>query len=75
MSVLSAAVQLSWINIIIDTFAAIASATDPASHSLLDSKPDKLSAPLFLVNMYVQADRYPIHVLNHGHSYLSFPRT
>ncbi|KAL4062136.1 Ca-transporting ATPase [Scleroderma citrinum] len=52
-SVLSA-VQLLWINIIMDTFAALALATDPASPSLLDRKPDKLHAPLFSVDMYKQ---------------------
>lgn len=52
-SVLSA-VQLLWINIIMDTFAALALATDPPSPSLLDRKPDKLSAPLFSVDMYKQ---------------------
>ncbi|KAF9223507.1 Ca-transporting ATPase [Gyrodon lividus] len=52
-SVLSA-VQLLWINIIMDTFAALALATDPASTALLDRKPDKLSAPLFTVDMYKQ---------------------
>ncbi|KIJ66705.1 hypothetical protein HYDPIDRAFT_26133 [Hydnomerulius pinastri MD-312] len=52
-SVLSA-VQLLWINIIMDTFAALALATDPASTALLDRKPDKLSDPLFSVNMYKQ---------------------
>ncbi|KAI6165548.1 Ca-transporting ATPase [Pisolithus thermaeus] len=52
-SVLSA-VQLLWINIIMDTFAALALATDPPSPTLLDRKPDKLSAPLFSVNMYKQ---------------------
>lgn len=50
-SVLSA-VQLLWINIIMDTFAALALATDPASEELLDRKPDKKHAPLFSVNMY-----------------------
>ncbi|KAL0954828.1 hypothetical protein HGRIS_003773 [Hohenbuehelia grisea] len=50
-SVLSA-VQLLWINIIMDTFAALALATDPASEALLDRKPDKKTAPLFSVNMY-----------------------
>jgi len=34
------AVQLLWINIIMDTFAALALATDPASKSLLDRKTD-----------------------------------
>jgi len=52
-SVLSA-VQLLWINIIMDTFAALALATDPASEALLDRKPDKKTAPLFSVNMYKQ---------------------
>ena len=50
-SVLSA-VQLLWINIIMDTFAALALATDPASEKLLDRKPDKKNAPLFSVDMY-----------------------
>ncbi|RDB25860.1 Calcium-transporting ATPase 2 [Hypsizygus marmoreus] len=52
-SVLSA-VQLLWINIIMDTFAALALATDPATESLLDRMPDKQTAPLFSVNMYKQ---------------------
>ncbi|KAF4571338.1 hypothetical protein EYR36_008667 [Pleurotus pulmonarius] len=52
-SVLSA-VQLLWINIIMDTFAALALATDPASEALLDRKPDSKTAPLFSVNMYKQ---------------------
>ena len=42
MSVLSA-VQLLWINIIMDTFAALALATNYASESLLDHKLDKTS--------------------------------
>lgn len=52
-SVLSA-VQLLWINIIMDTFAALALATDPASPALLDRKPEKKTAPLFSVDMYKQ---------------------
>ncbi|THH15336.1 hypothetical protein EW146_g5119 [Bondarzewia mesenterica] len=52
-SVLSA-VQLLWINIIMDTFAALALATDPASPALLDRKPDKKTAPLFTVDMIKQ---------------------
>ena len=48
------AVQLLWINIIMDTFAALALATDPATETLLDRKPDKKSAPLFSVDMYKQ---------------------
>lgn len=52
-SVLSA-VQLLWINIIMDTFAALALATDPASEALLDRKPDVKTAPLFTVDMIKQ---------------------
>lgn len=52
-SVLSA-VQLLWINIIMDTFAALALATDPASKALLDHKPDVKTAPLFSVDMLKQ---------------------
>jgi len=37
-----------------DTFAAFALATDPASEALLDRKPDRQSAPLFSTNMYKQ---------------------
>lgn len=46
------AVQLLWINIIMDTFAALALATDPASESLLDRKPNDKAAPLFSTDMY-----------------------
>lgn len=46
------AVQLLWINIIMDTFAALALATDPAHPSMLDRKPDRKTAPLFNVDMY-----------------------
>ncbi|KAJ3524170.1 hypothetical protein NMY22_g11122 [Coprinellus aureogranulatus] len=46
------AVQLLWINIIMDTFAALALATDPATEPLLDRKPDRKTAPLFSVDMY-----------------------
>ncbi|KXN81316.1 Calcium-transporting ATPase 2 [Leucoagaricus sp. SymC.cos] len=46
------AVQLLWINIIMDTFAALALATDPATEKLLNRKPDKKTAPLFTTDMY-----------------------
>ena len=46
------AVQLLWINIIMDTFAALALATDPATESLLERMPDRKTAPLFSVEMY-----------------------
>ncbi|KAG6380528.1 Ca-transporting ATPase [Boletus reticuloceps] len=48
------AVQLLWINIIMDTFAALTLSTDLATPPLLDRKPDKLTSPLFTVDMYKQ---------------------
>jgi len=48
------AVQLLWINLIMDTFAALALATDPASPVLLNRKPDKKTDPLFTVDMIKQ---------------------
>ncbi|KAF8606411.1 calcium-translocating P-type ATPase [Ceratobasidium sp. AG-I] len=45
------AVQLLWINIIMDTFAALALATDPASPEMLNRLPDRKTAPLFSVDM------------------------
>ncbi|KAI0303590.1 hypothetical protein B0F90DRAFT_1301070 [Multifurca ochricompacta] len=48
------AVQLLWISIIMDTFAALALATDPASPVLLNRKPDRQTSPLFTVNMIKQ---------------------
>lgn len=55
-SVLTSAAQLLWIkgNIIMDTFAGLALATDPVSPSLLDRKLDELSALHFSVDMYKQ---------------------
>lgn len=50
-SVLSA-VQLLWVNLIMDTFAALALATDPATESSLERKPDKKNAPLITVEMF-----------------------
>jgi Ca2+-transporting ATPase len=47
-------VHLLWINIIMDTFAALALAMDPATEALLDRKPDKKTAPLFSMEMYKQ---------------------
>lgn len=44
-SVLSA-VQLLWVNLIMDTFAALALATDPPSPDLLDRLPEARTAPL-----------------------------
>ncbi|KAI1497067.1 calcium-translocating P-type ATPase [Biscogniauxia marginata] len=45
------AVQLLWVNLIMDTFAALALATDPPAPSVLDRKPDRKSAPLITARM------------------------
>ncbi|WWC70446.1 calcium-translocating P-type ATPase, PMCA-type [Kwoniella pini CBS 10737] len=46
------AVQLLWVNLIMDTFAALALATDPATESSLNRKPDRKNAPLITVEMF-----------------------
>ncbi|KAK4551812.1 plasma membrane calcium [Recurvomyces mirabilis] len=46
------AVQLLWVNLIMDTMAALALATDPPSRKILDRKPDGKSAPLISVTMW-----------------------
>ncbi|KAL2023306.1 hypothetical protein VTK56DRAFT_3044 [Thermocarpiscus australiensis] len=45
------AVQLLWVNLIMDTLAALALATDPPAPSVLDRKPDPKSAPLINIRM------------------------
>lgn len=50
-SVLSA-VQLLWVNLIMDTFAALALATDPADAQNLKRKPDRKGAPLITPDMW-----------------------
>ncbi|KAH1918944.1 hypothetical protein KXW12_004756 [Aspergillus fumigatus] len=50
-SVLSA-VQLLWVNLIMDTFAALALATDPPTEQILHRKPVPKSASLFTVTMW-----------------------
>ncbi|KAH8665938.1 hypothetical protein BGZ60DRAFT_378380 [Tricladium varicosporioides] len=46
------AVQLLWVNLIMDTMAALALATDPPTPSILDRKPDPKSAPLISITMW-----------------------
>lgn len=46
------AVQLLWVNLIMDTFAALALATDPPTLSLLNRKPEPKSAPLITATMW-----------------------
>lgn len=50
-SVLSA-VQLLWVNLIMDTFAALALATDPPTATVLDRRPDSKAAPLINLTMW-----------------------
>ena len=46
------AVQLLWVNLIMDTFAALALATDPPTPSMLKRRPDPKSAPLITFTMW-----------------------
>ncbi|KAI9251226.1 PMCA-type calcium-translocating P-type ATPase [Sporodiniella umbellata] len=46
------AVQLLWVNLIMDTFAALALATDPPTPELLDRNPEPRSAPLITFRMW-----------------------
>ncbi|CAG8448465.1 10690_t:CDS:2 [Acaulospora colombiana] len=46
------AVQLLWINLIMDTFAALALATDPPTPDLLDRNPEPRNAPLISFDMW-----------------------
>ncbi|CAO1621163.1 unnamed protein product [Parajaminaea phylloscopi] len=46
------AVQLLWLNLIMDTLAALALATDPASPDLLEKKPERPSAALISIDMW-----------------------
>ncbi|GJC99206.1 calcium-transporting ATPase [Colletotrichum higginsianum] len=46
------AVQLLWVNLIMDTFAALALATDPPTEKILDRLPQGKKAPLITINMW-----------------------
>lgn len=46
------AVQLLWVNLIMDTFAALALATDAPTPNILDRKPEPKSAPLITLTMW-----------------------
>lgn len=46
------AVQLLWVNLIMDTFAALALATDPPTEKILDRPPQPKRAPLITTNMW-----------------------
>ncbi|KAI1411136.1 calcium-translocating P-type ATPase [Hypoxylon sp. FL1857] len=46
------AVQLLWVNLIMDTLAALALATDPPQDSCLDRKPEKRGASIISITMW-----------------------
>ena len=46
------AVQLLWVNLIMDTLAALALATDPPTEKFLERPPQPKSAPLITINMW-----------------------
>ncbi|KAI0532075.1 calcium-translocating P-type ATPase [Xylaria digitata] len=46
------AVQLLWVNLIMDTFAALALATDPPTDKILNRQPQPKSTPLITINMW-----------------------
>src|SRR5690606_19198463 len=46
------AVQLLWVNLIMDTLAALALATDPPTPDLLNRLPEPRTAPLINFNMW-----------------------
>lgn len=46
------AVQLLWVNLIMDTLAALALATDPPRDSVLDRKPERRNASIISVTMW-----------------------
>jgi Ca2+-transporting ATPase len=76
------AVQLLWINIIMDTFATLALATDHASRSLLDRRPNTRGTRLLtadMVKMILGQSTYQITILLVlrflGHRILGLDRT
>lgn len=47
------AVQLLWVNLIMDTFAALALATDPPTEKILDRLPQSKKASIITMNVSV----------------------
>ncbi|OLY84840.1 Calcium-transporting ATPase PAT1 [Smittium mucronatum] len=45
-------IQLLWVNLIMDTFAAIALATDPPQESLLNRYPERPNSPIITLTMW-----------------------
>jgi Ca2+-transporting ATPase len=46
------AVQLLWVNLIMDTLAALALATDPPADSVLNRKPERKGSPIITITMW-----------------------
>jgi Ca2+-transporting ATPase len=46
------AVQLLWVNLIMDTLAALALATDPPADSVLDRKPERKGSSIISITMW-----------------------
>ncbi|KAF9878880.1 calcium-translocating P-type ATPase [Colletotrichum karsti] len=75
------AVQLLWVNLIMDTFAALALATDPPTESMLHRKPDAKTAPLINTPMWKMIIGQSIYqlivtLILHfvGPSFLNYPK-
>jgi len=74
------AIQLLWVNLIMDTFAALALATDPPNDSLFDREPEARTAPLINLTMWKMIIGQSIYQLAvtltlhfAGPSFLSYP--
>lgn len=57
------AVQLLWVNLIMDTFAALALATDPPTEKILDRPPQGRNQPLITTTMWKQITGQNIYKL------------
>jgi Ca2+-transporting ATPase len=57
------AVQLLWVNLIMDTFAALALATEPPIHELLNRKPLGRNASLFTWKMWINIGTQSVYQL------------
>lgn len=57
------AVQLLWVNLIMDTFAALALATDPPTEKILDRPPQGKDKPLITTTMWKQITGQNIYKL------------
>ena len=54
------AVQLLWVNLIMDTFAALALATDPPTEKILNRPPQGKNKPLITTNVSHTVPKFPL---------------